>query len=383
MTPAARVQTAIELLDEIIAGTPAEKALTGWARRARFAGSKDRAAVRDHVYDVLRQRRLASELGGGLTGRRLMIGLLRAQGADPSDLFTGHPYAPAPLEAGELEAGTASGQPDLPDWIAPPMQEALGADFEGNAQAMRARAPVFLRVNLRKASPEKALIALQEDGITAETSAISDTALLVTEGQRKINNSRAYREGLVELQDASSQAAVQALDLQDGTKVLDYCAGGGGKVLAMAGRCKGSFFAHDANHGRMRDLPDRAKRAGAKVRTLRTNDIPGQGPYDLVFCDVPCSGSGTWRRTPDAKWRFEQQDLDELNRVQFDILSEAARHVANEGRLAYATCSLLRVENHDVVNRFLAANPEWAVSFQKQWTLLDGCDGFFLTILSR
>ncbi|MDV4144197.1 RsmB/NOP family class I SAM-dependent RNA methyltransferase [Shimia sp. FJ5] len=383
MTPAARVQTAAECLDEILAGAPAEQVLTRWARASRFAGSKDRAAVRDHVYDVLRQKWRAASLGGGTSGRQLMIGLLRAKGVDPATLFTGAPYAPAPLEGAEMIFTAASDVPDLPDWIIPRLEAALGEDFAANAEAMRHRAPVFLRVNLRKTTPQKAAIALQKDGIETVTSPLAETALEVTEGARRVAQSAAYRDGLVELQDASSQAAIAALSLSDGARVLDYCAGGGGKTLAMAGRCQGMFFAHDIEPRRMRDLPDRAKRAGVTVACLEVPDVRAKAPYDLVFCDVPCSGSGTWRRTPDSKWRFSKADLAALLPVQAAILREAAGLVSEGGRLVYATCSLLPEENSAQVDAFLADHPDWQLDLSRHWTLADGCDGFFVAQLRR
>ncbi|WP_243612863.1 RsmB/NOP family class I SAM-dependent RNA methyltransferase [Shimia aestuarii] len=385
MTPAARVQTAAECLDEILAGAPAEQVLTRWARASRFAGSKDRAAVRDHVYDVLRRRRSVMPEGLAETGRALMLGLLAQDGADLEPLFDGRPYGPAPLSEDE-RAALAASRPvavDLPDWIIPRLEAALGEDFAANAEAMRHRAPVFLRVNLRKTTPQKAAIALQKDGIETVTSPLAETALEVTEGARRVAQSAAYRDGLVELQDASSQAAIAALSLSDGARVLDYCAGGGGKTLAMAGRCQGTFFAHDIEPRRMRDLPDRAKRAGVTVACLEAPDVRAKAPYDLVFCDVPCSGSGTWRRTPDAKWRFSEADLAALLPVQATILREAAGLVSEGGRLVYATCSLLPEENSAQVDAFLADHPDWQLDLSRHWTLADGCDGFFVAQLCR
>ena len=383
MTPAARVQTAAECLDAILAGAPAEQVLTRWARGARFAGSKDRAAVRDHVYDVLRRRRSVLPQGLAESGRALMIGLLGQDGADLEALFDGRPYAPAPLDDSERDARPDAAALDLPDWIVPRLKAALGTQFEANLAAMRHRAPVFLRVNLRKATRAAARDLLQGEGIETEVCALADTALEVTEGARRVAQSAAYRDGVVELQDASSQAAIESLPLSDGARVLDYCAGGGGKTLAMAGRVQGQFFAHDIDARRMRDLPERAGRAGVKVSCLDKSAVRGKAPYDLVFCDVPCSGSGTWRRTPDAKWRFSEEDLAALLPVQAAILAEGAALVGAGGQLVYATCSLLSEENTSQISRFLDANPGWSVTISRQWTLADGCDGFFLAVLQQ
>ncbi|MBO9397150.1 RsmB/NOP family class I SAM-dependent RNA methyltransferase [Shimia sp. R9_2] len=381
MTPAARVQAAIEVLDQILEGAPAEKSLTGWARRSRFAGSKDRAAIRDHVFDALRQRNSAAHLGGGLSGRGLMVGVLRAQGADLAALFTGTAYAPAALEDAEIAAPATDLPLDVPDWLVELLRESLGGQFDETLEQMRARAPVFLRVNLAKSTVAEAQAALDAEGVATRAVALVDTALEVTEGARRIRQAAPYLNGAVELQDAASQAMVAELPLAKGMKVLDYCAGGGGKTLAMAGQVKGQFYAHDAAPRRMADLPERAKRAGLKVSLV---DAPQtHAPYDLVLCDAPCSGSGTWRRTPDAKWRFSQDDLADLTRIQAGILDQAQSLVAEDGVLAYATCSFLEAENMAQINAFHDRHPGWETLSSRQYSFADGGDGFFDAVLRR
>jgi 16S rRNA (cytosine967-C5)-methyltransferase len=381
LTPGARIQASAEILDEILAGMPAEKALTGWARRSRFAGSKDRAAVRDHVFQVLRCRRSYAAFGGGETGRALMMGALRAEGRDPAEVFTGQGHSPAVPSDAERAAGQApealGDRFDLPDWMIPYFEGALGAEWYAAAKALTARAPVVLRVNQRKATVTAAVAALAEDGVEAVPAEIADTALLVRAGARRVSGSRAYRDGLVELQDGSSQAAMECLAVPPGARVLDYCAGGGGKVLALAARAEAEWFAHDAAPARMRDLPDRAKRAGISV-TVLADAVERAGPFDLVLCDVPCSGSGTWRRTPDAKWRISPERLTELTEIQAAILDQAAGLVAPGGCLAYATCSLFCEENEAQVEAFLQRQPMWRPTTQRRWPVSDQGDGFFL-----
>lgn len=387
MTPAARVQTAIELLEPILDGTPAERVLTQWARKSRFAGSKDRAAIRDHVFDVLRRKNSAAFSGGGETPRSLMIGLLRLQGAEMDEIFSGAPYAPETLSEEERQLGAAKEQIDLPDWIIPDVKKSLEADFAAVERLLKDRAPVVLRVNLRKSNREKARADLLSEEVETAKHPASDTALEVLEGARKIRNSQAYRLGHVELQDAASQAAIDQLSeaATDGHlgRVLDYCAGGGGKLLAMAGRYSGKYFAHDANASRLRDLPDRSKRAGVKVGILDQKNVTKNAPYDLVFCDVPCSGIGTWRRDPNGKWSLTRASLDKTLKLQQEILGEAAKLVSPGGHLAYATCSLLDTENSSQIDRFLRAHSEWTLKYQKRWTPLEGCDGFFTALLQR
>lgn len=387
MTPAARVQTAIELLEPILEGAPAERVLTQWARKSRFAGSKDRAAIRDHIFDVLRRKISAAYSGGGESPRALMIGLLRLQGIDLEPIFSGAPYAPEALTEAERKLGASEEQVDLPDWIAPDLEKSLGTEFSQVEHLLKERAPVVLRVNLRKTTREKARASLQTEAIETADHPASETALEVLEGARKIRNSTAYRAGHVELQDAASQAAIDRLKVINSTghlgRVLDYCAGGGGKLLAMAGRFSGQFFAHDANRSRLRDLPERCSRAGVKAKVLATDEVATHAPFGLVFCDVPCSGSGTWRRDPDGKWKLNRATLDNTLKIQQEILLTARESVQEGGFLAYATCSLLDAENGDQIGRFLEANPGWSLKYQNRWTPLDGCDGFFTALLQK
>lgn len=383
MTPGARVAAAAEILDAILDGSPAEKALTSWARRSRFAGSKDRAAVRDHVFDALRRKRTAAAMGGAMTGRGLMLGLLRLAGADPAELMNGEGHAlppPLPGETGRTpEAGAEAA--DIPDWLWPLWNESLGGMATACADALKDRAPVFLRVNLRQATVAEAADRLRGEGIETRPAPLSPTALEVIAGARGLRNSESFAQGIVELQDAASQAVVDALPLRDGMRVLDYCAGGGGKSLAMGARADLRLWAHDAAPARMRDLPARAARAGLAV-TL--TDAPERhGPYDLVLCDAPCSGSGSWRRAPEGKWLLTPEGLAALQGTQSAILDQAAALVSQTGVLAYATCSMLTAENDDQIRAFVARNPDWRVEKQASWRVTDGADGFFMALLTR
>lgn len=383
MTPGARVAAAIECLEAWRDGQAAEQALTRWARGARYAGSKDRAAVRDHVYDVLRQKRRCAALGGGESGRALMIGLLRMQGAELTAFFSGEGHAPERLSDEELVAPPDPGPvPELPDWLLPTLEARYGCELDAILAAMAERAPLFLRVNLHKGDVAAAIEALAADGVTAESVAEVETALLVTDGARRVAPGAAYRDGLIEIQDRSSQAAMLAVPVAEGARVLDYCAGGGGKALALAARAEGVFHAHDANPQRMRDLPTRAARAGTPISLVDKGEM-ARGGYDIVLTDVPCSGAGTWRRDPEAKWRLTPEVLADLTRVQGEILAEAATLVAPGGRLVYSTCSLLPAENEGRVAAFLDAHPEWRLLHQHQWSLRDGGDGFFAAHLTR
>lgn len=381
MTPGARIAAAIEVLDQILAGDPAEAALLRWSRASRFAGSGDRAAVRDLVFGALRQRNSLAALGGALTGRGLMIGLARAEGRDPQALFTGAGHAPPPLTEAEAAHSAPPQGPlvDLPDWLHPAWRAALGDRADAVALAMGQRAPVWLRANLARGGRDAAAAALAEDGISA-LPGDGASSLRVTEGERRIASSRAYQSGLVELQDLSPQLACEGLPLAPKARVLDYCAGGGGKVLALAARQPDAlFFAHDAAPQRLKDLPARAERAGARVSILPRVT----GVFDLVVADVPCSGSGTWRRSPDARWRFAPQDLARLRATQAQILRDVAGMVAPGGHLAYMTCSLLDEENESQINDFAPHHPQFRLLRQQLWTPIEAGDGFFLAVLRR
>jgi 16S rRNA (cytosine967-C5)-methyltransferase len=380
MTPGARLSAAIAVLDRVLAGEPAEKALTNWGRASRFAGSGDRAAVRDIVYDALRRKRSAAALGGGMTGRGLVLGLMREAGEE--GLFSGEGHAPAPPGAGEAgRAPEGTEALDLPDWLVPLFRESLGAELEPVAEALRLRAPVFLRVNLRKTDLAGAIAALAAEGIVAVPHPITGSALEVTGNARKVQASAAYTEGLVELQDASSQAVVAALPLADGMRVLDHCAGGGGKTLAMAVRADLRLWAHDIAPRRMADLPERARRAGIAVTV--TERPEAAAPFDLVLVDAPCSGSGSWRRDPEGKWALTPARLEELLSVQAAILDRAAAMVAGGGALAYVTCSLLAAENRQQVDGFLARHGGWMREVERSFSPVEGGDGFYLCVLRR
>lgn len=385
MTPAARVQSAIDILDRVLAGEPTEKALTTWARANRFAGSKDRAAIRDLVFDAVRCKRSYAHMGGVLTGRGLMLGHARATGLQLDDLFDGSNYGPDVLtdheRNSEISKIPAADAADMPDWVWEKLQNDLGDKAYDTAQALRDRAPVFLRVNTRQGTVSDAQKALEKQDILTEPSALSPTALKVTQNPRRVAGSNAYQSGLVELQDAASQAVCDFVDLSGASSVLDYCAGGGGKSLALAARSSAKFFAHDANFSRMKDLPIRADRAGVRVEVKKS--IPQSQKFDVVLSDVPCSGSGSWRRSPDGKWGITPKTLSDLQELQYEILTTCAGHVHAKGVLVYATCSVFSDENRSQIERFLFENEDWKLSQDRQFLPQDGGDGFYVAALTR
>ncbi|PWJ19187.1 RsmB/NOP family class I SAM-dependent RNA methyltransferase [Jannaschia seohaensis] len=385
MTPGARVQAAIEVLDRVFAGAAAERALTGWARGARYAGSKDRAAVRDHVFDALRRLRSAAWLGGlgdrpfaALDGRAVMAGLLIGRGEDPATLFTGEGHAPARWDAaapdGPMPEAVAQ---DCPDWLLPRFRASLGEDAAPVLAHLRNRAPVVLRANRLRITRDALAERLAAEGVETAPHALAPDALEVTGSARGLTGGVAFAEGLFEMQDAGSQALVAQLPHMTGAHVLDLCAGGGGKSLALAAR-GARVTAHDADRARMRDIPARAARAGASIEMV--DDPSAAAPFDAIVCDVPCSGSGSWRRAPEAKWRLDPDRLAELTRTQDAILDRAVSLLRPGGWIAYMTCSLLREENDARADAALARH---GLRLERRWacTPLDGADGFHLSIL--
>ena len=386
MTPAARYAAAIEILDRAMAGAPAERELTSWSRSNRYAGSKDRAAIRDIVFDGLRNLRSFAHLSGLNGARGVLVGRLLANDDDVTDVFSGQGYAPAPLSDEEMTT-VQSTKPkmsravalDIPDWL----DDAFNGDDD--YARLKERAPIDLRVNLKKSNLSKATRSLALDGIEVDPVEASTTALRVRGETRKIPQTASYLNGSIELQDAGSQALIDAISLPEKGRVLDYCAGGGGKTLAMAGRANAGveFSAYDIDPDRLKGLRERATRAGVSVKLLRNDPVKSTDLYDLVVLDVPCSGSGSWRRSPDAKWKLDQTRLDVLVQTQAQILNQSKNLVGPGGTLAYMTCSLFACENMNQINTFLQSNPEWHLDLHQTIQLAQGCDGFFVAILKK
>lgn len=387
MTPAARYAAAVDVLDGFLSGEPAEKLLSNWARRNRYAGSKDRAGVRDIVFDCLRNLNSYAQASGLPDGRGIAVGHCLASGLAVDDIFNGVAYSPATLDEEEqalLGAAQAKGGQvvDLPDWLAAVFETDLGTAATQVAQALSHRAPVDLRVNIAKTTVSGAMKALAAEGIICDPVKDVPTALRVLENPRRVAGSNPYLTGQVELQDAASQALVGMLDLQGGQNVLDYCAGGGGKTLAMAARVPDArYSAWDISAARLAPLKERAARAGAKVTLLA--EKPSKAIYDLVLVDAPCSGSGAWRRNPEGKWRLTQDSLSEVQAMQAQVLTEAAQLVKAGGTLVYATCSVLERENTGQVKTFLSKTSEYEVVSTHNLGLNCPGDGFYCAILKK
>jgi len=365
MTPGARLQAAIELLDRIASSRqPADQALKAWGAASRYAGSKDRRAVADRVYACLRS-------GGGQGGRRAVLASLAADDRLPRDeiaaLFSGEGHAPAPLtpeEAAWLDDQPAPGA--LPEFLEAQLGRGFGAEWREEAHALlHGRAPLDIRVNSLKAVPGAVSAAFDEMGVAYEPTPLSATGLRLS-GSVNLAPINVFKTGALEVQDEGSQIATWLLGAKPGETVVDYCAGGGGKTLALgqALRGRGRLIACDLNPRRLDDIRPRLERAGVTAQLRRVG--PTGDPMtdlvakaDRVLVDAPCSGSGTWRRRPEEVWRLTPEELKRLHALQIDILERAAALVRPGGRLAYVTCSVLPAENGDVVQSFAAKHPEF------------------------
>lgn len=391
MTPSARVQAAIELLDAIIAaaregGAPADRLIGDYFRARRYAGSKDRRAVRELTYAAIRA------CGPVPTSGR--AAMLRLADIDTAilPLFDGSSHGPQPVAPGENvgRGGVA------PDWLI----EALAASaITGEeAEALLDRAPLDLRVNTLKA--DRASVELPVPAHPTE----APQGVRIEPGA-PVESWDAFRDGLVEVQDTGSQLACLSVSAAPGETVIDLCAGAGGKTLALAAAMdnRGILIASDTDRQRLSRLAPRAGRAGAGMIETRLLD-PGRemealgdlsAAADAVLVDAPCSGTGTWRRNPEARWRLTPERLARYGEMQERLIGLAAELVKPGGRLVYVTCSLLDTEGRDQVDRFLGANPDWSADslelplgqVRGKGTRLspfhDGTDGFFIARLSR
>jgi len=353
MTPAARLQAAIEVLDEVIAsarddGPPADTIVTRYFKHRRYAGSKDRRAVRELVFRAIRRsaERPAS-------GRAAILGLVEDE-PQLSELF-GQVRGPEPIVGGE-EAASAG---VVPDWLKPELSPLIA---EAEWGALLERAPLDLRANIARMSRDALLV--QFDG--ASPTALSPWGLRLPADSR-VDDHPAFAAGFVEIQDEGSQLIAVACEVGQGDRVIDICAGAGGKALALAAVAPtAAILATDSNRARLSKLGPRAERAGAVIQTRLLsppNELEELADWreaaDLVLVDAPCSGSGTWRRNPEGRWRLTPERLDRAVAMQQRLLAIAAELVRPGGHLVYAVCSLLSREGAGQIQDFLAAHSSW------------------------
>ena len=452
MHPAARISAIIELVDSLFVSwgeqkrLPADKAIDTYFRSRRYIGSKDRAAIGEPVYWILRHKAALEwwcERARLPVTPRLMVmaTLLLRNDIEPealASLFDGNRHAPAPLTDSEWRAAHLYAQQGIehsdmpesirlnfPGWMEEPLKTAFGKRFEAELRALSTQAPADLRTNTLRITRDQLIDRLRAEGFAVEATPTSPIGIRL-QGRQPVFGSAAFKDGLFEMQDEGSQLVALLTDTAPGMRVIDFCAGAGGKTLSLAAQMhnKGRILAWDVSAKRLSQLPVRLKRAGVDNTEWRVI-ASEQDSYikrhklsaDRVVVDAPCSGTGTWRRNPDLKWRFTLQDLAEVKDAQARILQSAARLVKQGGRLVYATCSVLPEENEEQIAHFLTAHPNFrVVCAEKIWDRLmrqatgqpeqdvtettpdtetkspgflhltphqDGMDGFFAAVMER
>lgn len=421
-----RLAAAIEVLDDIERRhRPAADALKDWGLSHRFAGAGDRAAIGNIVYDALRRKRSAGWLVGDDTSRALGFGALLLEWNQSAEALNqtldGDKFAPEPLTAAELKSiaeRKLTDAPDVvradsPDWCAPLLERAFGADWVAEGAALAARPPLDIRVNTLKADRGRVIAELE--GTQAAPTALAPHGVRIPpiDGSGRHPNVQAepaFQKGWFEIQDEGSQLAAELAGAAPGMQVLDYCAGAGGKTLALSAAMdnRGQIFAHDSEKSRLAPMFDRLRRSdnrNVQVVARQSELAELSGHMDIVLIDAPCTGSGTWRRRPDAKWRLTDRQLDVRKAEQTAILDAASTYVKPGGLMVYITCSVFDEENADQVEAFLARagafsavdhralwasrfpGKEGAVRFGRQGLSLtpmrSGTDGFYFAAMRR
>lgn len=426
--PAARITAAIEVLTEVVERhRPASEALADWGKAHRIAGSADRSAIGSLVYDALRSRAsLAWAMGAG-SPRALAIGTAPATfGLAPdavAALCDGSQHAPAALSGAE-EAGLTRSlaeapphvQANVPDWIWPSFEAMFGERAVTEGAALAERAPTDIRINTLKSTRDKVAKALAQFGLEPAPFAPNGLRIPPPAGPGRTPNltaEAAFQAGWIEVQDAGSQVAAAMTGAGPRLQILDLCAGGGGKSLAMSAAMQntGQIYAYDDDRMRLKPIFDRLKRAGARnVQVLRAGDSAALAKlgarFDVVLVDAPCTGTGVWRRRPEAKWKLKPSSIEARQRDQREVLALAAPLVKTGGRLVYVTCSIIPSENTEQIAAFLTANPDFTIEpFGEVWrrtlggdpphsadgrtdTLLltpatHRTDGFFIAVLAK
>jgi len=409
LRPDARIQAAIDILTALeTTDQPADRLVRDYFRSRRYAGSKDRAAVAERVFCVLRHRFSLAWAMEDDRPRALVLASVAQEGADPDILFTGLTHAPSPLtddERKRLKAPRAEPplhiQGEFPAFLEPELTRAFGDGVLREMTALLARAPTDLRVNTLKASRDEVLTVLRDQGYDAAPTPYSPFGIRIASGGAGLDRTKPFEDGLFEFQDEAAQIASILVSPKPGECILDMAAGAGGKSLALAALAnnEAAIVASDIRTQALEHLQLRAKRAGARIEV---QPEPG-GTFDAVLLDAPCSGSGTWRRQPELRGKITPSVLAKRIALQDELLDSAAARVKPGGRLIYATCSILPCENEDRVRAFLGRNPQFKLlGAQSAWRetvasetppllaqvfrttpLTGGTDGFFAAILAH
>ena len=412
MLPSATIEAVIDLTAQVSTSLkengPAADVLTRkYFSLRRYAGSKDRRRVTNLLYDIIRRWGYLYEISDGFA-RRMVLAELALSGDDPKVYFTGEKHAPDLITAEEI-LFVENVEPEklehhrlnYPKWLDATLKDRFGDKFTQEMVALNERAPLTLRI---ARNAEKIIAFLSEKEIGYERGLHANSAIILNE-QQQIRDWPIYRSGLVEIQDEAAQLAVKYVELKPGQQVMDLCAGAGGKALAAAGymKNKGQIYAFDISENRLKELKIRAKRSKhhifqsyvltEKNRVGKLDEFKGK--MDRVILDVPCTGTGTWRRNPESRWRISQEKVNNYLKVQKALLEEAWDAVKVGGRIAYMTCSILKAENEEQIERFLLTHATSVLVPIKKNGIEQlsgtlqlspfsrGTDGFFVAILEK
>ena len=382
-------QSVIEILDTYLNEAKIDFVLRKWAIKHRFAGSSDRRKIKDIIFDIIRQKKSCEHVGGGFSGRNLLIGYLKLKGTELSSVFDNSKFGPEELTIKEqninVDFSNLSNiyELDFPSWLIPILRRSLLNEFSNVVKTLRNRSHIQLRVNLKKISRLNVMKKLQKNNIECEINELCSSALNVLNGAQHILASPCFENGFVELQDAGSQLVSELIEINYNDKVLDMCAGAGGKSLAIScgAEMDATYYAWDINFDRMKDIDARSKRAGVKIE--KVIKLSSKLVYNKIIIDAPCSGSGSWRRDPEGKWRLDEDILDNYVKTQKELILKGLKLLAPRGQILYITCSILDIENDKLIDDLISSVLSLKLVRSISLVPSSKSDGFYGAVLEK
>ncbi len=395
----AQANAAISILDEFLDGQNLNIIFSNWTKNNRYAGSSDRESIRNMVFDILRVKKTFTSVlekeKQPINGRALVFLYSVFYGLNLNEIFTGQKYGPVKLTDFEKEFSNLSNEnineyfgiiDNIPDFLTAQFKRSLGRNYRNAMRLLERRAPISIRVNPLKSDVSSILECLSSEGMKGKKSKTVRYGINITGNPRRLTQIQAFKDGCFEVQDLHSQKTIEDLPVNEHTKVLDYCAGAGGKILSIACSLNGNgkFYIHDIDKRKLKEADLRAKRAGVKFKRLDIENLQKYCcSFDSVIADVPCSGSGAWRRNPQQKWRITPESFNEILIRQTIILNEVKDLIKKNGYIFYITCSVLKIENEEVIYKFLSDNKHFRLLNKKDVTIDNHGDGFFCAVLQK
>ena len=395
----AQANAAISILDEFLDGQNLNIIFSNWTKNNRYAGSSDRESIRNIVFDILRVKKTFTSVlekeKQPINGRALVFLYSVFYELNLNEIFTGQKYGPVKLTDFEKEFSNLSNEninecfgitDNIPDFLIAQFKRSLGRNYRNAMRLLERRAPISIRVNPLKSDVSSILECLSSEGMKGKKSKTVRYGINITGNPRRLAQIQAFKDGCFEVQDLHSQKTIEDLPVNEHTKVLDYCAGAGGKILSIACSLNGNgkFYIHDIDKRKLKEADLRAKRAGVKFKRLDIENLQKYCcSFDSVIADVPCSGSGAWRRNPQQKWRITPESFNEILIRQTIILNEVKDLIKKNGYIFYITCSVLKIENEEVIYKFLSDNKHFRLLNKKDVTIDNHGDGFFCAVLQK